>query len=204
MSNSPLGGKSNSTRNILIGASGCLLALVMIAGIFLMILIGSAVLSDQPLLENISVEQVAEFENNALDLLAEEEIGQDEGDPVQSELDNETAPVVLEVDQVFEGGYANFEWLSFLEITAGEGTSPAQLEAERVRFDLILDTGKGTFRGESSGDLVGEELLHTASYQFAVSGIEGLIAPDPEGSGYVLVGGVLHGRSWQNPFLSAG
>jgi len=176
----------------------------MIAGIFLMILIGSAVLSDQPLLENISVEQVAEFENNALDLLAEEEIGQDEGDPVQSELDNETAPVVLEVDQVFEGGYANFEWLSFLEITAGEGTSPAQLEAERVRFDLILDTGKGTFRGESSGDLVGEELLHTASYQFAVSGIEGLIAPDPEGSGYVLVGGVLHGRSWQNPFLSAG
>ena len=188
MSKSPLAGKSPATRNVLIGAFGCLLAVVVIAGIILMILFGGAVLSDQPLLERVSVEQVAEIENNALDLLAEEDIGQDEGDPVQSELENETTPVVLEVDQVFEEGYANFEWLSFLEITAGEGTSPAQLEAGKVRLNLTLDSGKGIFRGGASGDLSGEELLHTENGQFTVSGMEGLITPDPEGSGYLLAG----------------
>ena len=189
MSKSPLAGMSNSTRNVLIGAFGCLLAVVMIAALIGAILVGGAALSDQPLFEMGSVEQVAENEKNALDLLADEDIGQDEGNPVQSELENETTPVVLEVDQVFEEGYANFEWLSFLEITAGEGTSPAQLEAGEVRFDLILDTGKGFFRGEASGDLFGEELLHTESGQFTVSGMEGVTTPDPEGSGFVLVGG---------------
>ncbi len=189
MSNNLLAGKSKSTRNVLIGALGCLLAVIVIASIIGAIFMGRAIISDQPLLGRISVDQVAEIENNALDLLAEEDIGGDEVDSGQSELKNKTEPVVLEVDQVFEGGYANFEWLSFLEITAGEGTSPAQLEAGEVRFDLILDTGKGFFRGEASGDLFGEELLHTESGQFTVSGMEGVTTPDPEGSGFVLVGG---------------
>lgn len=189
MSKSPLAGMSNSTRNVLIGAFGCLLAVVMIAALIGAILVGGAALSDQPLFEMGSVEQVAENEKNALDLLADEDIGQDEGNPVQSELEFETAPFVLEVDQVYEEGYANFEWLSFLEITAGEGTSPAQLEAGEVFLNLTLDIEKGTFRGEASGELAGEELLHTESGQFTVGGLEGLISPDPEGSGFVLVGG---------------
>lgn len=189
MSKSPLAGKSPATRNVLIGAFGCLLAVVVIAAIIGAIFLGGEVLSDRPLLKRESADQMVEIENDALDLLFEEEVEQEEGGEVQAQQEIETEPVMLVVDRVFQEGYANFEWLSFLEITAGEGTSPAQLEAGEVRFDLILDTGKGTFRGGASGDLSGEEFLHTESGQFTVSGMEGLIAPAPEGSGFVLVGG---------------
>jgi len=189
MTKSPLAGKSPETRNILIGAFGCLLAVVVIAAIIGAIFMGGGILSDQPLLKRDSGDSVAEIENDALELLADEEVGQENRGEIQSGQEIEAEPVVLEVNQVFGEGYANFEWKGFLEITAGEGVSPAQLEAGEVHFDLILDLGEGLFQGEAEGDLAGKEFLHEENGQFTVNGIEGLITPDPEGSGFVLVGG---------------
>ena len=197
MTKSPTSGQSTSTKTILIGAFGCLLALFMI-GMIIIAIVGVQIFSGDGLnIKNIvsrsSDDVYTEEEGSAIDLLGSEDIGS--GDEIENQQSSsgqdsgsEMTDVVLQAAEQFEGGYANFEWKQFLHIEAGDGYSPAQAEAKPVYFDITIDLVLGNFSGSAQGDLSGQELLHQEHGNFTVTDIIGTLTENPQGPGYVLDG----------------
>ena len=197
MTQSPASGQSTSTKTILIGAFGCVLAVFMI-GMIILGIVGFRMLSgdgfDISNIVNRSSDDVyIEEEGSPLDLLGSENVdSEDDKDNQPSggmqDSGSEFAGIVLQAAEEFEDGYANLEWKQFLYIEAGNGYSPAQAEASSVFFDLKFDLGEGYFSGSAQGDLSGQELQHQEKGNFSITDISGELAENPQGSGYVLEG----------------